>query len=359
VLIDRWDAVCAALPDAESAACTDRLLGLLRSAAPAGFAFVLAGDGALATGKAATAFAERLLLGAPDGRQPLSGLPAHPSSRPPDPAPGRGRRSSDGALVQLALPPDLPARDGAGTAGRSRRVRPIVVRPLPDHVRLADMPRDRTGRIALGLAGDEADPVLVDPFTGPRRWLVAGPPRSGRTTALRLIARQAQAQELALLVVAPDHSPLLLEAAELAVPVLRPGDPAELPAAGTLVLVDDCEAFTGTVVGDALVEWARRSTSALLLVVAGRTDDVATSYRGVAAEVRRHRCGILLRPGPLDGELLGVRLARRTAAVDPPGRGVAVADASWGAAFAGDAPVPIQLADPDESDQPNGPPMCG
>ena len=56
-------------------------------------------------------------------------------------------------------------------------------------------------------------------------------------------------------------------------------------------------------------------------------------------------CGLLLRPGPVDGEILGVRLPRR-AASGPPGRGVLVGDPAWGPAFDDGDPVPIQVAQP-------------
>jgi DNA segregation ATPase FtsK/SpoIIIE, S-DNA-T family len=48
---------------------------------------------------------------------------------------------------------------------------------------------------------------------------------------------------------------------------------------------------------------------------------MAVTYRGLTAEARSGRCGLLLCPrGPLDGDLLGVRTA---AATEPlPGRGV-------------------------------------
>jgi S-DNA-T family DNA segregation ATPase FtsK/SpoIIIE len=80
-------------------------------------------------------------------------------------------------------------------------------------------------------------------------------------------------------------------------------------------------------------------------VVAGRADDLATTYRGVAADVRRSHCGILLRPGPVDGELLGVRLPRRPSS-GPPGRGIAIGDPAWAAMFDDGEPVPIQVAEP-------------
>jgi S-DNA-T family DNA segregation ATPase FtsK/SpoIIIE len=81
------------------------------------------------------------------------------------------------------------------------------------------------------------------------------------------------------------------------------------------------------------------------VVAAARSDELAATYRGIAVDVRRSRCGILLRPQPVDGELLGVRLPRRPTS-DPPGRGVMVGDPSWGLLFESGDPVPIQVATP-------------
>ena len=58
-----------------------------------------------------------------------------------------------------------------------------------------------------------------------------------------------------------------------------------------------------------LTDWVRAARAPVAAVVAGRAEDLATCYRGVAAEVRRSRCGLLLRPGPL---------RRRTARRAPP-----------------------------------------
>jgi S-DNA-T family DNA segregation ATPase FtsK/SpoIIIE len=186
----------------------------------------------------------------------------------------------------------------------------------------------------------------VDPFAGPARWLVAGPPRSGRSTVLRLLATQAHAAGIATLIAATERSDLLTTARERGIPTIGPasaiGPPPSQP---TLVLVDDSDAFTDTAAGAQLADWARDRELALALVAAGRADDLATSYRGVAAEVRRYRVGVLLRPGPLDGELFGLRLPRR-GNPGPPGRGVALADPSWGTQFATGGPVPIQVATP-------------
>ena len=61
-------------------------------------------------------------------------------------------------------------------------------------------------------------------------------------------------------------------------------------------------------------------------------------YRGAVVELRRARSGLLLSPeSPLDGELLGTRLARTALHAPHPGRGLLVQDA---------VVTPVQVADP-------------
>jgi S-DNA-T family DNA segregation ATPase FtsK/SpoIIIE len=148
---------------------------------------------------------------------------------------------------------------------------------------------------------------------------------------------------------APARSPLAADARRAPVRLIDPADRTSVlgapPAQPTLLLVDDSETLVDAAVGEELVSWMRASDAPLAAVVAGRADDLATTYRGVAAEVRRSHCGILLRPGPVDGELLGVRLPRRASA-GPPGRGVIVGDPCWGDVFAEGDAVPIQVAQP-------------
>jgi S-DNA-T family DNA segregation ATPase FtsK/SpoIIIE len=202
------------------------------------------------------------------------------------------------------------------------------------------------GRLAIGLAGDEAECLRIDPFAGAGRVLIAGPPRSGRSTVLRSLARQAVAAGVPTVIAAPARSPLTRAARELGLAVIGPDDAAPPPPpARSLVLVDDGETFTDAPAGDRLTGWLRDPVTAPAMIVAGRSEDLATTYRGVAAEVRRSRCGILLRPGPVDGELLGVRLPRSSAPA-PPGRGVAVGEPAWGRLFEAGEPVAVQVAVP-------------
>ena len=125
------------------------------------------------------------------------------------------------------------------------------------------------------------------------------------------------------------------------------GDPASAVASAgqhrTLLLVDDSEAFRDSHVGDAIAASMRAAPAALAAVVAADSDDLPLTYRGVAAEVRRSRCALVLQPGPGDGDLIGRRLPRRRGQQQK-GRGVLMGDSAWGAEFS--EPVPIQVALP-------------
>lgn len=114
----------------------------------------------------------------------------------------------------------------------------------------------------------------------------------------------------------------------------------------TLLLVDDCEAFLDTEIGDALATLIRSGPDGpggLAAVVAGRNDALAVTHRGLPVEARRFGCGVLLQPGPLDGELVSAPLARGRPGPRVPGRGVLVPDPGW-PGFADADPLPVQIA---------------
>ncbi|MGI8761940.1 MAG: hypothetical protein ACR2LF_11735 [Jatrophihabitantaceae bacterium] len=228
----------------------------------------------------------------------------------------------------------------------------MLIRSLPTKVAL-DALAETPGLLTLGLGGDAAEPIRIDLFAGTGRLLVAGPPRSGRSNALRVLLVQLLGQSVRVLVAAPRRSPLTGIARERGCRILTPEDavwPADVlcddlgATARTAVLVDDSEAFLDTAVGDALASYARAAPPLLAVVAAGRSEEIAVIYRGIAAEVRRARCGLLLQPGPIDGELVGLRLPRRRHP-GPAGRGFLVGDGCWSLPEASE-PTPIQVAVP-------------
>jgi S-DNA-T family DNA segregation ATPase FtsK/SpoIIIE len=289
----------------------------------------------------------------------LAGLTerAIPRSLPP----GRAVRAADGVEIQLAHLGGDPspverntvlARAVSRWSEAGTGARPLIrVRALPDRVRLADLratasTASPSDGIVLGAGGDAGDAVVIDLFAGARRLLVAGPTRSGRSTVLCSVLRQAAAEGWQVIAAAPARSVLGACAAEAGGRLVTPGCPGVGPPPGvrSVLLVDDSEQFLDTGVGEQLTEWTRADTPELAVVAAGVSDELAVTFRGVAAEVRRARCTVLLRPGPGDADLAGCPLPRRRSS-GPPGRGLLVGDPAWGNEFAA-GPLPIQIALP-------------
>ena len=351
LLLDGWHRLATAADDAGSAQVAERVTGLLTG--PGRAAALVAGDRSLLSPRVAAAFDQRFALRLADrGDYALLGVPA--DGLPRDAPPGRAVRATDAAEVQFGVPAEWVAAPdvrvslaGAVAAVEGRwagapEPDAVRVRALPTRVRLDRLPsRDL---LRLGVAGDAAQVVTLDPWRGGGRWLVAGPPRSGRTTALCTVLAEAVRLGLPVVVAAPDRSPLHAAAARSGVPAIRPADAVVPDLHRTLVLVDDAPAFDDTGPGDRLAEVLVRPAADVRMVLAARSEELATAYRGIAAEVRRSRTGIVLRPGPVDGELLGIR-ALRSGTTVPPGRGLLVGDAGWSCGTDGE-PVPVQVALP-------------
>jgi S-DNA-T family DNA segregation ATPase FtsK/SpoIIIE len=257
--------------------------------------------------------------------------------------------AGDGREIQLALLTDdtgpgaqraaveaLSLLDWPATAGPTIRIRslPVSVRQAELMAGAADRhlsdgafgePADQPGHCLLGLGGDDAQPVWAALFIEHARFLISGPPLSGRSTTAIVIAQQAWQAGLAILVAAPTRSPLADWASRRGLDVLTPECPSHAsdPAAGQLVLIDDAEQFQDTASGSYLTDLAASHRAAV--IATGRAADLVTSFSGLAVVIRRRRTGLLLQPGPADGELLGVRTgSQRMAPV--PGRGLLVTD---------------------------------
>jgi DNA segregation ATPase FtsK/SpoIIIE, S-DNA-T family len=347
--VDSWDALLAQAGDHDGGRLVESMLRLATDGPAAGLLLVITSGRSGLTGRVGAVASERLVLRLPD-RSDYGLLGMAVRDVPAELPPGRAIRGSDHALVQLALPDDAtlataqawrkPARSGV------RRVD-----PLPEVVCLDDL--DVTGTtgdpaaLRLGLRADDHTTALHDPVDGGGALLVAGPPRSGRSSALLLIAGQLAGRRLA--VVCPRRSSLAAHSERLgavALPADDQGRASEALDAMTqpdgsppVVLVDDVDLLGDGPLADRLAALARLARDGrALLVLAGPTEALIAAFRGPIAEVRRGRAGLLLQPsGPHDGELFGIRLPRRDASHDPPGRG-------W-LASRGEA-VAIQVAQP-------------
>lgn len=261
-------------------------------------------------------------------------------------APGRGVATDGPTEVQLGrYAPDL-GDAVARVAGRGRPVAlgegPRPVRTLPDRVRrsalggpASTVEADGGVVLVVGVSDVGLRPArLVLPPGG--HALVAGPPRSGRTTALRTVAEAAVAAGATVVGIAPGGW------AQAGVVGLAADDPALADALAVdgplVVVVDDADLLDEHHPVLGAVVRARRPGRHV--VATARPDRARTAYAHWLRELRADRSGVLLRPDPdVDGELLGARLPRRSPVPDAAGRGWLVG-----------APVGfVQLARPDDS----------
>ncbi|MDP9239476.1 MAG: hypothetical protein M3O55_02400, partial [Actinomycetota bacterium] len=89
-----------------------------------------------------------------------------------------------------------------------------------------------------------------------------------------------------------------------------------------VVFADDAGTLLDTEMEAVLTDLLQRADGRpWALVLAGVTDELITTYRGITTAARRNKAGLLISPsGPVDGEVLGVRLPRGVGA--RVGRGV-------------------------------------
>ena len=309
LLLDGWESFCASSDEFDGGRSVDTVLALARLAPGTGITVAVTCGRAGIAPRVGGAFGERFVFAMSD-RSDFAMAGVDPRSVPQALPPGRAVRVGDGIEVQFAHAGADPsaesllnqvaaiARDAAAVPRTAMRLR-----PLPAVVRLCDLAAPSAGRTLLGVAGDLAVPFEVNLFAGARRLLVAGPPRSGRTSLLRTLLAQARTDGVAATVAAAPHSALSQAAEILGVPVLTPTDPAravetitDSADARQLLLVDDVDLFLDTAIGDALTAAARGRPS-LAVVASGRTDELVLTYRGLGADVRRGRCGVVLQTG--------------------------------------------------------------
>ena len=346
--VDGWEGLAALSDEYDAGRSVELVLRLLRDCAAAGITVLITGDRAMLGLRVAPSLTRKLLLALTDrGDYAAAGL--NPATLPVRFAPGRCVAADDGLETHLALlaPDPSPAAQRAVVRGILTRQAAagagptISIRGLPEAVSKADIlswaphpselepasPTAAAGRCLLGVGGDDAAPIWADLFVEYGRFLVCGPARSGRSTSAVVIGQQALAAGLTILVAAPPRSVVAAWARQHGLALLAPDPVDESPGMAALdadlVLIDDSEQFNERASGQYLTELATSHRGAV--IVTARSDDLLISFRGPAVEVRRHRCGLLLQPGPADGELLGIRTGPHRLA-PLPGRGLLVTD---------------------------------
>jgi len=313
----------------------------MREGQGAGVHVIMTGDRLVFSGRIASLTEDKMSFRLPD-KSDFGLIGLHPRKIPDEIATGRAFRAESGLETQVAL---LTA-DGSGQAQAAalaaiaeqarardaqipRSHRPFRVDVLPNRISLAEAweLRDEASQgrplwAMAGVGGDELIGAGPDLGDGVPAFVIAGPAKSGRSTMLATMARTLVVQGSQVVLIAPRNSPLRKMAGERGVlAVFENSDLSEedmraaLDSAGghpVCVLMDDAEmmkeAPAGPVFRDIINLGGDRGQA---LVIAGGAEELNTGFSGWHVDARRGRRGALLSPqSPMDGDLIGVRIAR-------------------------------------------------
>ncbi|SFI11161.1 DNA segregation ATPase FtsK/SpoIIIE, S-DNA-T family [Streptosporangium canum] len=361
LMLDRWEGFVAAFEGYDYGRLIESVMQLLREGPAVGLRAVVTGDRSALIGQISTVFDDRLILRLADSADyGLAGLPV--KDLPATLAPGRALATGENGIAesQIALlcdDPSGPAQVGAlqalaravparfaGSAARTEPggwhwdcEPPLRVDALPMRITAAQVldlapsfdPPSPLWAL-LGAGGDSLAPLGVDLLAHGPGALIAGPSRSGRSSALLTAARSLLARGTPVVLVTPRRSPLstLVDAPGVLAVLGADGDPTEAVAGQEryVVIVDDAELISAdSPLGAALEQVLRTGRDGEHgLIAGGTTGDLTTAYRGFVAEARKSRTGLLLSvQSPADGDLFTIRLPRG-AVGGPPGRGLLV-----------------------------------
>jgi S-DNA-T family DNA segregation ATPase FtsK/SpoIIIE len=321
VLIDNIAAMRAEFGDAEGLDLMDDLGRVYADGADVGIRFAVAADRLNAVhGSWSSVTQQKWLFRLPDPHDyAAAGLTR---KHTPQAVPGRAVMSPEGLQVQVARPRPSVADAVASIAARWGREpgRARGIGALPSQVELASLKgsTELSGepwRIRIGVRESDLEVAELVLYEG-EHALVAGPPRSGKSSTLWTIASSMRAGRGSPLSDCPalDRYAGAGGEASALFSTLR-------VAPGPVVLfVDDAEGFED--VDEAIQGLLSGGRPDLHVVAAGRSDALRSLYRHWTQTVRRSKNGLLLRPNiDMDGELAGVTLPRRSPVPFVVGRG--------------------------------------
>ncbi|NUR88364.1 MAG: cell division-like protein, partial [Nonomuraea sp.] len=355
VLFDRWEGFMAAFDGYDHGVLVEQWLQILQEGAGAGVKVVVTGDRGTLIGRISTQFDDRLVLKLTDPTD-YSYVGLKTQDVPEHLPPGRAFRATTGLReVQVALLDPDPAgaaqvsalqeiarRAGERHAGLPAGRRPFRVDALPTRIDLAGMlalaeealPGDA---VPVGVGGDTLAGRSFDAREHGPSLVIAGTPKSGRSTALCAMATYLLLRGWDAVAITPRTSPVrslgvrAWFGADAPVQSVRQAL-SECPGRHAL-LVDDLE-LLGT--DGELAEWigecaGEMRDSGNLLIAAGNVDDLDSMYSGPIIALKKTRSGLLLRPSqPGQGDLFGITLPRSVVGgAGPAGRGLFIAGGSW------------------------------
>jgi DNA segregation ATPase FtsK/SpoIIIE, S-DNA-T family len=351
VLVDRYDLLLAEHGEADGGELVGTLARLLQEGPAVGIFFILTTDRVGSMGRLLSVAEARLVLRLQD-RDGYAALGIPPRCVPRSMVAGRALW----APAQLELPHEVQlavlADDPAGQAqaeavheiarAAAERAlppggRPSRVDPLPDVISLTEVdaattgPGHGPGTVPIGVGGVEVRPVRID-LADNWSFVVTGPVKSGRSTALATIAAGLlDAGRHPLLILTPRPSPLRkLDGHPGVLAVLDAPDQLATspPSSPVALLVDDAEMVATAPELDAFVHDARDAGHVLAAAV--RSDHLPRIFAGWLAEVRSQGAGIALLPHVgAESDFFGLPLPRSRTGGLPKGRGLLVRSGAW------------------------------
>ncbi|MEU8348521.1 FtsK/SpoIIIE domain-containing protein [Streptomyces sp. NPDC048845] len=357
VLLDRWEGWLPSLGEMGHGELTDELMTMMREGASVGVHLVITGDRQLLVGRISALTESKYALRLAD-RSDFTLIGVQARKVPDEIAPGRAFRNETATETQFALLSEDSSGQGQAAAvtaigeaaaardadvPRSRR--PFRVDVLPSRLTWRDAWEMRDPELSaspmwslIGVGGDELTGYGPDLSRGVPAFIIAGPAKSGRSTALMSMARSYLAQGVRIVVAAPRQSPMReLDGTEGVLKVIT-GDEIEedefkeliesiapTPENPVVILMDDAESYADCDAGSQLKRIVSRGTEmGIGLVLAGDEEDVAGGFTGWQVDAKKARRGILLSPQDTSsGDLIGIRTTRQMVG-DPvtPGKGL-------------------------------------
>lgn len=338
VLLDQWEGFLSTLGDGGASPLVDRFTNLLREGAPAGIHFIVSGDKQLLSSRMSSLVEEKLVLRFSDrGDYALAGFNAR--KMPEKIQPGRAFAVDKGTETQIAvLVGDTNGRaqaDAIKAIGAEAKERagahpamhkPFKMEALPTSISLdevlADLPESAEGLpLVVGIGGDDLQALTVDLSDGVPSFVVAGPPRSGRTTALIAMSSSLLRAGRSLVLVTPRKSALQSLAGQdgvRAVIDLSSLNVEELEArlrgdeAAEVLVIDDAELLDDREVTAWIKDYVRgASARGQAILAAGHIDEFGSGFSGWDVDLKNNRRGALLSPSSMmHGGLIGASLGK-------------------------------------------------
>ena len=354
VLLDRWEGFVQSFESVDGGVLLDRVTALLQEGAGVGIRMVMTADRSGLVGRISTLVEDRIALSLSDpGDFANIGIPARevPAAMPPGRSFRAGERPREvqWALLdvsgvgtdQVRVLQEIGREASSSYADLPRSRRPQRVDDLPAAISVREA-RDLEpasaghGFVPVGVGGDSLALQGYDPEIGGNGFMITGPPRSGKSTALQFML--SNARRVPATVFVPRRSPLLVDPPR-GVTVFNGSEPLEQinehldKARGDqLIAVDDFEVIGGdSPLGQLLADrFARMRDTGSTMIITGAIDDMLSVYRGLPNELKRGRSGLILAPrASNDGDVLNVRLPRSASGAMPVGRGVLASPLGW------------------------------